>query len=61
MDKKQPTRFRVTALNELNADIKIKLPGFRLLARFVATPVPIDLPKIIIFFSSNPIYFTKKS
>jgi len=40
---------------DLNGDISINAPGFLFAAKCAAGPEPIDLPQIIMSFSSIPI------
>jgi hypothetical protein len=54
-------KLLTTPRSEVNAERRINAPTFLVLARKVAGPEPIDLPKSIIFSYEMHISLTKKS
>ncbi len=58
-DRNFPAIFDTTFLKEVNGDINIRIPGFRLAARCVAGPLPMLLPNMMMFFSFTFRLFTK--
>jgi len=56
-----PARSLTTALIEVNGDIKTRPPTVFLEAKYVAGPLPIDLPNTIIFYCLNLSSFVKYS